>query len=700
VFVRLDLGGGERVDWEFGLRLAVASILAAVTAFTAGVVIAVAIRAYAASISRVYAWDLVGAGIGALAVVPLLRIPAPLLVALLGVVAVFAALCFAERAFAPAPTHAVALVAVVAVAVGGIVTPLLDLDPPLPDDDLIADEWTPLSRVVAYDSGPSAQYSIVLYDRIIAPVPTVTGDRLPSWEDMQLGAQSIPYELDAREGRTLVIGGGGGRDIYNALEHGERVDVIEVNAAIRDAVDDELAHRSGSPYTRPGVSTTIGDGRSVLARRDTKYDHINIGFTDTLTASAAQGYALTENNLYTMEAFDEYYDHLAPGGMLSVSRLERLVGDEAVRATVLTLAALEDRGIDDPERHVVVLRGTDLWDGKYGTVLSRLTPFTDAEVARLRALADERGNGVAYAPGGPYVGAWKTLAQEGWDEFCHGYELNVCPPTDDRPFFFNMKRPFDLGGQIAERYTVDPYDILVLTFGILVVLAIVGLVVPMFLVRGARRPPATSLVYFAAIGLGFLLLEIVLTQRFVLFLGFPTYSLSVVLFSLLLFTGVGARLSAGFVGSRRAANVVLTVVLATVLASAFFVPPLLENLIDLPFASRVAVSIAIIAPLGVMLGMPMPLGLDRLRALHESGIPYAWGVNGIASVVASVLGVLVAILFGFTAAALVAGACYAVALAHSAFGRWSPEVAGPVDLDDSGRPTPADEAAMAPVGGS
>jgi hypothetical protein len=595
-------------------------------------------------------------------------VPAPLLVAYLGIVAAVASLLFSERRVEPART--LALVAVVAVSVVAGFTSLLHLDVPL-DQHPVADVWTPLSRVVAFDSGPSARYSIVLYDRIIAPVPTVDGDRLPIWKDMQLGAQSIAYDVDNGTGHTLVIGGGGGRDIYNALSTGERVDVIEVNSAIRDAVDDSLKHRSGSPYTRPGVSTTIGDGRSVLARRSTKYDHINIGFTDTLTASAAQGFALTENNLYTMEAFDEYFDHLAPGGILSVSRLEHLVGDEALRATVLTLAALEHRGIEHPERNVVVVRGTDLFGGKYGTVLSRLTPFSDAELRQIRTLADERGNGVAFAPGGPNVGAWKALARDGWHDFCHGYHLNVCPPTDDHPFFFNMKRPGDIGSRISDRYTVDPYDILVLTFGILVVLSIIGLVVPMLLVRGARRPPPTSLLYFAAIGLGFLLLEIVLTQRFVLFLGFPTYSLSVVLFSLLLFTGVGARVSARLLGSRRAATAALALVFVAVLSTAVWMQPLLENLIDLSFPARVAVAVAIIAPLGVLLGMPMPIGLDRLRLLYDSGVPYAWGINGLASVLASVLGVLVALIFGFTAAAVLAGTCYAVACAHCAFGRWS-----------------------------
>ncbi len=176
--------------------------------------------------------------------------------------------------------------------------------------------------------------------------------------------------------------------------------------------------------------------------------------------------------------------------------------------------------------------------------------------------------------------------------------------------------------------------------------------------------------YFAAIGLGYLVLEIVLVQRFVLFLGFPTYALSVVLFSLLLFTGVGSYLSSRFARSRALVTGALVAAVVLIAVSAFALQWLLRSLIDLPFAARVVVSVAIIAPFGMLLGVPMPVGLRRLQQLHPHGIPWAWGVNGIASVLASVLGVVVAIFYGFAVASLVAAACYAFALGHVLVGRW------------------------------
>ena len=182
---------------------------------------------------------------------------------------------------------------------------------------------------------------------------------------------------------------------------------------------------------------------------------------------------------------------------------------------------------------------------------------------------------------------------------------------------------------------------------------------------------SASLGYFAAIGLGFLVLEVVLIQRFVLFLGFPTYALSVVLFALLVFTGAGSLLSnrAGR-DPRRALMGGLSVAVALIALAALGLQPLLRALIDLPFALRIACTVALLAPLGVVLGMAMPLGLRRLERLYPDGVAWAWGINGIASVLASVLAITVAITLGYTAATLLALACYLAALAHAAFGRW------------------------------
>jgi hypothetical protein len=669
LLVRLDYHFSGSITTGFALNLAAACALAALPFTAAGIAIALAIRDWAQHAGRVYAADLAGAGIGAAAVVPVMWIadPATLTVAL-GAIAALAALLFggARRAASVALVAGAALVAVSAA------TDAYHLDP-VTKGKTVADRWTPLSRVIGYPPQPGSRYALLFYDRVYAPVPVhQPGAPYPTTQQLGLIPQSIGYALTG-PGRALVIGGGGGRDIYNALDGGQRrVDVIELNQGIVDVVDKDLRRWSGSPYTLPRVSTAVGDGRSILAARDTKYDQIHIGFTDTLSANSATAFALTENNLYTTEAFDEYFDHLRPNGILNVSRLYRLVGDEALRATVLTLESLRKRGIAHPENNVVVLLGHDILGELFGTVLARPRAWTPSELARLRALAKRDGVEIAMAPGGPYRLEWAALHQAPSPAaFCASYRMDVCAPTDDKPFFFNMRRLQDVGKAPPPGYlySVDPFRVLLLTLGILAVLCGVGFVLPLVAARRAGRPGTAALSFFAFIGLGFLLLEIVLIQRFVLFLGFPTYALSVVLFALLVFTGLGALLS-----SRGAPRRMLTAALAAVAvmtaAAAFGLQPLLRALIDLPFALRVAVSVALLAPAGIAMGMAMPIGLRRLQALAPTGVPWAWAVNGLTSVLASALAVAIAITAGFTIATLASCACYVAAFVHAARGRW------------------------------
>jgi hypothetical protein len=235
-----------------------------------------------------------------------------------------------------------------------------------------------------------------------------------------------------------------------------------------------------------------------------------------------------------------------------------------------------------------------------------------------------------------------------------------------------MRRLSSLGHEDAGYiYAAEPFLVLIVTFCILAVLSLILVAAPLFLTARQDRPPVTALGFFAAIGLGFLTLEIVLIQRFVLFLGFPTYALSVVLFSLLLWTGAGSLLAGRMARPRTALTSALVIACVLIAASAFLLHPLLAALIDLPFAARVIVTVLLLAPVGVALGMAMPLGLTRLAALHPRGVAWAWGVNGIASVVASAGAITVAILYGFPAATVVALVCYLAALAHVRFGRWA-----------------------------
>jgi hypothetical protein len=681
-------------------RLALACVLAALPFTAGGITIAAAIRQYPGFVGRVYGADLLGAGIGAVAVVPVMWLASPAtLTVSLGVFAAAASALFAPprrrselRLSLIAGTMAIALTVLAA-------TTSLYFLAPWTGRPVVAERWTPLARVIGDPPPHGVPFALLFYDRAYAPVWLYRrGTPYPSPRALHLQPQSLGYAIAGR-GRTLVIGGGGGRDILNALASGERrIDVIELNSGIVQMVDHDLARWSGSPYTLPGVHTAVGDGRSVLAQRRTRYTVIHIGFTDTLSANAATAFALTEENLYTLEAFQEYLDHLTPDGILDVSRLYKLTGDEALRITVLALEALRRRGVQHPGRNLVVVLGHDVLGELFGTTLAKLRPWTPQELARLRRLAAAEGLSIAYAPGGPYRLEWASLARASSPQaFCSHYQLNVCPPTDDKPFFFNMTRLANIGRhQAGYIYVTDPLLVLALTLAILLGLGAIALVAPLLL-RRPVRPSLTSLSYFLWIGLGYLILEVVLIQRFVLFLGFPTYSLSVVLSTLLVFTGVGSLVSARARGREPATlRVGLGVVALAAIALAFGLAPLLEALISLTFALRVILTVAILAPVGVAMGVAMPLGLGRLESLHPGGTPWAWAVNGIASVVASVLAIVVAIELGFRIATLVAAACYGLAMLHAIRAAWPRRAGAPpqaaVDRSPLSDPLPAPRA--------
>jgi hypothetical protein len=297
-------------------------------------------------------------------------------------------------------------------------------------------------------------------------------------------------------------------------------------------------------------------------------------------------------------------------------------------------------------------------------VLSRLEPFSEEEVEVVRGLATERANGILMAPGGPNRTDWaKLAASPSLETFCNGHGMDVCPPTDDHPFFFHMDRLRDFGKahEGGYHYTSSPTALLLLTLAVLGVLSLAGMVLPLRLSRGQSTPSLTSLAYFAAIGVGFLALELVLIQRFVLFLGYPTYALSVVLSVLLVSSGAGSLVSARVKDTDGALRAALLAAAALIFVSAIGLGPTLARVMAMPLAVRIVLSMLVLCPIGVLLGMAMPLGLRRFAARYPEGVAYAWGVNGVASVFTSVFGTFVALHFGFIAATVVAAVSYLAA---------------------------------------
>lgn len=513
-------------------------------------------------------------------------------------------------------------------------------------------------------------HMLLLIDAVAGtPIQEFHGD-LEQAAFLRYDVVSFAYHLVDRP-QTLVIGPGGGRDVLAALASGApHVTAVEVNPAVVEAVRGPFAEFAGHLYDRPDVTVVVEDARGYIARSPQRYDIIQAALIDTWAAGGSGAFALSENSLYTVEAFQEYYEHLTDRGILTVSRWY-LPGRPAETLRLLStgMAGWARAGVADPSQHVAVVAHFVTASPHEGlaNVLFKRTPFTPEEVAAIQHHAAELGYRVLYAPGLPVTEeVGRFITAEDREAFIANYPLDIAPATDDRPFFFNIVRFGDLfsprlAGSGVYQTSVEAAAILLAVLGITAGAGGLFVLLPLYLGvrrRGLARPPAWMLLYFGALGVGFMLVEMPLIQRLTVYLGRPVYSLAVVLFSLLLFSGLGSF----WVGRRAGApGWLFPTLVGLIFLQALLGPAVLNGTVGWPLPARLALAVVQIAPLGFLMGMPFPSGIRRAGELRPGVVPWLWGINGVMSVLGSALAVAVAIHWGLTATLLLAAGCYGVA---------------------------------------
>jgi spermidine synthase len=481
------------------------------------------------------------------------------------------------------------------------------------------------------------------------------------------------YETSSlKRPRVLVIGVGGGFDVLTALDfEPQKVTGVEVNAATVDILTRVYREYFRGWVGDPRVRLVAAEGRHYLATTPGPWDVIQLSGVDSYSGTPGAAYVFSENYLYTAEAFDLYLARLAPEGILNMMRVEAPVPRDMLRALATAVGALRRAGVADPAAHVVTISEVT---GHYTALLVKKTPFTRAELRRLSAWT--AGNPylrVSAAPGandpqGNMYQRFLALGDPGREAaFLRAYPFDVSPTTDDRPFFFRSTywRQVLSSDPLLAQYgaPVMEYTLLLLLAVVAVAAALcVYLPLRLLAARGLRVPGAMRHgVFFAALGLGYLAIEMALLQKFGLFLGHPNYALSVVLASLLLATGVGSLLSGAIVARVGGLRRMSYVVAVLVLAEHVLVLPSLPRLIGLPFPARVLIVFALVAPLGLCLGTFFPTALEVLKPTAAPFVPWAWGINGIFSVLAPVLSVAVSMTWGIGALLLSAVPVYLVA---------------------------------------
>jgi hypothetical protein len=471
-------------------------------------------------------------------------------------------------------------------------------------------------------------------------------------------------------GDYAIIGPGGGVDVLRAVANGSHsVTGIEINRTIADTImRGRYADFARHLYQRPEVHLHVGDGRSFLRSAKASFDVVQMTLVDTWASTAAGAFALSENNLYTTQAFQEYFAHLAPDGIIAITRWEFREPREALRVVSVAMNTLQQLGLADVSRHFMVVAAGELnEDGIAVAVLTKKSPFTANEETTVKQfLKDHPPLKLLYAPSEQEANAFTRLLQSNDPYgFSAEYGYNVSPVTDNAPFFFFTLKPEHIWRSIGRPGGLDwKVNLGVAVLAMLLLISIVAvlafLIVPLLLQTEAAGNSA-SILYFVAIGLGYILVEVTFIQRFVLFLGHPTYALTVVVFLMLLSSGAGSVISRRWIAAPRRVWVPLLITASALMVYVWILPQILNRLVGVPFPAKLVISALLLAPVGFAMGMPFPAGLRALARTGDS-IEWAWAMNAASSVLGSVLAIVIAIQFGLNVTLVCGASAYLLAL--------------------------------------
>lgn len=677
-------------------------LMAAMTVpyFFGGVVVSLALTRSPFPVSQVYGIDLLGAALGCVAVIPVLNwLDGPSAIITAGAVCAIAAACFAASAHEPVPAGrlrplpvAVGL-ALCAIASGSTpfgVQPLMVKDAFEPSARHRYEEWNSYSRIMA--TRPETTWPMLWgQSPLLAPetrtelinlnIDGLAGTQMYRYDGtlesvafLKQDLVNLAYHLPGIQ-KSAVIGVGGGRDIMSAHLFGvPDITGVELNPIFVRMHQEYPAYREFSNLQKlPNLKLHVDDARSWFASTDERFDLIQMSMIDTWAATGAGAFSLSENGLYTLEGWRAFIGRLTPNGFFTVSRWYN-PGDnnETGRMIALATAALLDAGVTDAPQHMFVAN-----IGRIATLVLSRAPLTSEQIAVMRGVVERDRYNVLFSPDQPpespllraIIGARSVTEIDAAtaDAF-----LDLSVATDNRPFFFNQLKPENivpstlklLRNQLGSgvlRGNLVATAALMLILAISIVAVILTILVPL---RGALRTAESRFVgagtaYFALIGLGFMFAEISLLQHFSVYLGHPIYSLGVCLFSLILSTGLGSLASARLQPATPRALVIWSVIVAAYLiALQLLLPGVFEDTTAQALGTRIAISLAAVMPAGFLLGFAFPVGMRLVEAVDRGPAPWFWGINGACGVLASVLAVMLSMIWGIGLTMQVAAMCY------------------------------------------
>jgi spermidine synthase len=689
VLVVLEVVLHSQVNLTLGQRdigaLTLLYLSSAVPFFLVGLLFSVVFARHAETIARLYGADLLGGALACLATVPLLNtLGAPNAILASAITLAIASIVWSVKS-RQRLAGTVLAISLLVLIIGNCFHPFIDIIYAKGKRRTGVEyaRWNAISRVEVDRNPDGARYVVIDADASTA-IMGIDPHHLSSqgWEAALMSTPASVANVLRPHGEYAIIGPGGGVDVLRAVANGSpKVTGIEINPIIvNDIMRGRYAEFSHHLYQIPEVNIHVEDGRSFIRSSRDRYDVLQMTLVDTWASTAAGAFALSENNLYTVQAFKEYFLHLKPDGMIAITRWEFREPREAVRVVSVAMDALHQQGVTNPDANFLVISDGPLnTDGRPVLVLAKRTPFTAEEQAIVRDDLRVHPNLAAqYVPWQAEENVFSRLIRSNDPfSFARGYKFNVAPVSDNAPFFFFTLKIGQLVSQGVAHGIDWKVNVGVAVLGLVLLLSIAAvlafLVLPLVFGTKNSHGKTLPLLYFVAIGLGYILVEITFIQRFVLFLGHPTYALTVVIFLMLVSSGAGSLVSRRWLRGRNLARSPLLAIVAGLLAYVFLLPAVLPSMVGFPFALKLIISGLLLTPLGFLMGMPFPAGLGALGAAAasnpttaetpgESGVEWAWAMNAASSVLGSVLAMVIAIRFGLSATLMTGAVAYLLAV--------------------------------------
>ena len=672
--------------------------------FCAGACIALAFTICADKAHRLYFYNMTGSGLGAAGVVALMYGYSPQqLLLVISAAAFFAALVMSFRL---SWRWAVVTIICAVICILGF-SPLgpfeLEIEisenkglvyySALPEAKTVAIRYSPLGRLdcieaptIRYFPGLSIAYKGELPKQILIISDADSSSAINHFEQLSdldcynHTTSALGYHLQSCP-NVCIIGAGGGSDVAQAVALGARkVTAVEMNAQIIDLVRDKFDEFASGLYRRADVEVIIAEGRSFLQTSRELFDIINISLLDSFSASAAGVYALNESHLYTIEAIEQALARLRPSGLLCITRVLKKPPRDELKMFATITEALRNRRVAEPAKHIIMIRS---W--ATATIVVSPQPFSDQQVADARRFAKERSFDLVHLPGIEpnevnqfhileepiyYESAQQILSAD-YEAFYRNYAYNIRPATDDRPYFFDFFKwkslPVMIRTMPRQWLPFSEWCYLVLTATLLQAICASALFIllPLFVTKPIKTVwsgKLSILIYFLLLGFAYMFLEMGFIQKLTLLIGHPVFGVAVTLLGFLVFSGCGSLLSGQLFQSpvRRIRTAVLAIIIIGA-AEIILMKFSFNWLVGFSRPVRILLGLAITGPLAFFMGVPFPTGLKQLHTHSQPLVPWAWGVNGFASVTGAVLGTFLAISVGFTALTMIALACYFVA---------------------------------------